>query len=388
VLPGSLSMRRNVTSWIFLLLPVAAVAGCNRGASGASQAQAESSDEAGAQAKRPVRVVVSSPTPAEGAQQLVLPGTIEAWETAPLYARVTGYLESVSADIGDQVESGAELARIVVPEMRAELSSAQSRVAQEQAELELARITKARLQSLREANPEAIPQQDVDVAAAKEQIEAAQVGVAQAEQERLRTLSAFGRLRAPFAGRITKRVLDPGALAREGTTSDALPIVEIARTDKLRLAFEVPEPMAPHVSVGTPVKLRFDAFPGRELEATVARLAGALDPSTRSMRAEIDLENEEGRYQPGMYASVRLAVEMNNGALAVPSRAVRGRGGDRYCLVARDGVLEKAPVVVASDDGRQAMIARGLDPEDRVMVAGSPLARAGTACEAVEEGSE
>jgi len=386
-------MRHDFIRWIFLLLPVAAVAGCNRGESAASQARVESSDEAGAQASRPVRVVVSSPTPAEGAQQLVLPGTIEAWETAPLYARVTGYLESVSADIGDHVESGAELARIVVPEMRAELHSAQSRVAQEQAELELARITRSRLQSLREANPEAVPQQDVDVAAAKEQIEEAQVGVAEAEQERLRTLSGFGRLRAPFAGRITKRVLDPGALAREGTTSDALPIVEIARTDRLRLAFEVPEPMAPHVSAGMPVKVRFDAFPGRELEATVARLAGALDPSTRSMRAEIDLENFEnengaGRYQPGMYASVRLEVEMNNGALAVPSRAVRGRGSERYCLVARDGVLEKAPVVVASDDGRHAMIARGLEPDDRVMVAGSPLARAGTAFEAVEEGSE
>jgi RND family efflux transporter MFP subunit len=261
-------------------------------------------------------------------------------------------------------------------------------VAQEQAELEMARLTRGRLQSLRKANPEAIPQQEVDLAAAKEQIEAAQVGVAQAEQERLRTLNAFGRLRAPFAGRITKRVLHPGALAREGTTSDALPIVEIARTDKLRIAFEVPEPMAPHVSVGSAAKVRFDAFPGKAIEAKVARLAGALSPGTRSMRAEIDLDNTDGSYRTGMYAAVRLQVEMNEGALTIPSRAVRGQAGDRYCLVAREGVLEKAPVIIASDDGRQAVIAQGLDAEDRVMVAGSPLARAGVSIEAIEEESE
>jgi len=382
-------MRRNITSWIFVLLPIAAMGGCNDGTSGTGQAQAESSDEEGASANRAVQVVVSAPAPVEGMQELVLPGTIEAWESAPLYARVTGYLESVSVDIGHEVKGGEELARIVVPEMRAELSSAQSRVAQEEAELALARITRGRLQSLREANLEAIPKQDVDVAEAKEQIEAAQVGVAEAEHERLRTMSAFGRLRAPFAGRITKRILHPGALAREGTTSDALPIVEIARTDRLRIAFDVPEPMAPHVVETTPVKVRFDAFPGRELDATIARLAGALDPSTRSMRAEIDLENEQARYRPGMYASIRLSVEVNEGALAVPSRAVRGPGKERYCLIARDdGVLAKVPVVVASDDGRRALVAKGLKPSDRVVVAGSPLARAGVPYEMTEEEPE
>lgn len=377
-------MHSNANPYL-LVIALLVISGCNRDEPTANEPQSDRAADTGAQTRPPVRVVVSVPTPAEGAQELALPGTIEAWETAPLFARVTGYLTAVSVDIGDQVNSGAELARIVVPEMQAQLSSAGSRVAQEQAELELARLTRTRLQNLREANPEAIPQQDVDVAAAKEQIREAQVGVAQAEQQRLRTLSGFGRLRAPFAGRITKRVLDPGALAREGTTSGAMPIVEIARTDKLRLAFDVPEPMAPHVAVGATVRVRLDAFPGSDIEATVTRLAGALDPSTRSMRAEIDLENEEGRVRPGMYASVRLQAEMNNGALSIPSRAVRGRGSERYALVARGGVLERVPVVVASDDGRRAVIARGLGAEDRVVVAGSPLAREGAACEAVEE---
>lgn len=378
-------MRPEAITLSILILGTA-LAGCDSGGSRAGDTPVEvTEDRPQSNARAPVRVVVQRPSPTEGARSLVLPGNVEAWEIAPLYARVTGYLDSVSVDIGDQVQSGAELARIMVPEMRAELRRAEAKLTQEQAELELARLTRTRLRKLRAANREAIPQQDVDVAAAKEQIEAAQVGVARAELERLRTLSGYARLRAPYAGRITKRILHPGALAREGTSSGAQPIVEIARIDRLRLAFEVPEPLAPHVREGAPVKLRFDAFPGIEAQAAIARVAGSLDANMRSMRVEIDLANAEGRYQPGLYASVEIKIKVAREALSVPSRALRGQGRERYCLVARGGILHRQPVVVAWDDGRRAGIVRGLDRDDRVMVAGSPLAREGVRCEAIEE---
>lgn len=332
-----------------------------------------------------LRVLVERPLEADGNQDLVLPGTVEPWEKAALFSRVTGYLERVAVDIGEKVQKGAEIARIVAPEMRAELRSTEARVVQEQAELELARLTRSRLQNLRQANPEAIPQQDVDVAAAKEHIEAAQVGVVEAERDRLRVLMGYARMRAPFAGRVTKRLLHPGALVREGAASGTQPIVELVRTDRLRLSFNLPEPVTPRVRAGAAVKLRFDAFPGREVEATVSRVSGALDESTRSMRAEIDLTNRKNRYWPGMYASVRLSAQAIEGALSVASRAVRGQGSERYCLVAREGVLHRVPVVVASDDGRHALIAQGLTVDDKVMVAGSPLAREGNQVEAVRE---
>jgi RND family efflux transporter MFP subunit len=370
----------------FILLLGTALAGCDPVASETGDTAGKpGGDRVSANAGAPARVVVQRPTPTEGTQNLVLPGSVESWEVAPLYARVTGYLESVSVDIGDPVPSGAVLARIEVPEMGADLRSAAAKLTQEQAELELARLTRTRLERLRQANREAISQQDVDAAAAKERIEAAQVAVARAAYDRVRTLGDYARLKAPFAGRITKRYLHPGALAREGTSSGAEPIVEIARTDRLRLAFEVPETLAPWVRVGAPVKVRFDAFPGVETETVIARLAGSLDPDTRSMRAEVDLENPEGRYQPGLYASLQIGVERLDGALNVPSRAVRGQGKERYCLVARDGVLHRQPVVVAWDDGHHAVIARGLGRDDRVMVAGSPLAREGMRCDPVEE---
>lgn len=368
-----------------LLLVAVFVLACNSDKPGGSRRKDAAQGSPAGPRGAPVRVVVERPVEADGNQELVLPGTVEAWERAALFARVTGYLDSVAVEIGDEVKSGAEIARIVVPEIGAELRSAEATVAQEQAELELARLTRTRLENLRKTNSEAIPQQDVDVAAAKEHIEAAQVGVAQAQRDRLRTLLGYARIKAPFAGRVTQRFLHPGALVREGTASGTQPVVEIVRTDRLRLSFSLPESVAPRVREGVEVKLRFDAFPGEEVDGVVSRVSGALDESTRSMRAEIDLHSGANRYEPGMYASVRLSALALEGALRIPSRAVRGQGNERYCLVAREGVLHRVPVVVASDDGRSALIVQGLTIEDRVMVSGSTLAREGAKCEVVEE---
>lgn len=341
----------------------------------------------GGQEDARLRVVVEKPEPVHGVRSFVLPGSAEPWEVVPLYARVTGYLDVLHVDIGDPVDADEELARILVPEMEAELRAAEARIEREKAELALARLTHARLAKLHARNPEAVPRQQVDEAEARVDVEKAQLALARAELERLRALGSYSRLRAPFAGRITRRFADPGDLVREGTANGARPVVEIARTDKLRVVFHVPEPLVPHVSPGARVRVRFDALPGHELEATVSRTAGALDSDTRTLRAEIDLENPRGAYRPGMYASVELELEIASGALGVPARAVRGPTRKPYVWAVRDGVLEKVPVVVAWDDGRLAWVVRGLLPEDRVVVAAPALAEPGMAVEAVEEGS-
>lgn len=347
----------------------------------------DSSGEASSELVQPLRVVVERPTPVEGEQTVELPGTLEPWEDALLYARVTGYLKSVSVDIGSVVKAGEVLATIVVPEMDAQLQSAQAQLEQELAEVELASMVEKRLQDLRKANQEAIPQQDVDNAAAKRRVEDAQADLARAEVRRLRTLASFAKLRAPFDGRVTKRILHPGALVREGTTPGAKPIVEVARTNPLRLVLQIPEPLVPSVAVGSELVVHLDAFPGREFEDTIARVSDALDERTRSMRVEVDFENEDQTFRPGMYGKVYLRVDIPEGLLTIPSKAVRGQGGDRYVLVARDGVLHSQPIVVASDDGRRAVVAKGLSTDALVMVAGSPLARDGSPCEPIEKGA-
>ena len=378
-------LRENLLMFKYLLkswLLLATVTGCGLGCA------RETSRATPAEGGRPLRVVVATPAPVEGEQTVELPGTLEPWEDALLYARVTGYLQSVAVDIGSEVKAGDVLATIVVPEMDAQLQSARAQLDQELAEVELASMVEKRLQDLRKANKEAIPQQEVDNAAAKKRVEVAQADLARAEVKRLKTLSSFAKLRAPFDGHVTQRILHPGALVREGTTPGARPIVEVARTQPLRLVLQIPEPLVPSVAVGSELEVQLDAFPGREFEGAIARIASALDDQTRAMRAEVDFDNAEGTFHPGMYGEVYLRVRVPEGLLSIPSRAVRGQGEERYVLVARDGILHKQAIVVASDDGRRAVVATGLSTDALVMVAGSPLAREGSPCEPIEEGAK
>jgi RND family efflux transporter MFP subunit len=363
------------TSLVFAATAITLLAACGQGDS------TPASESAGNAA---LKVVVQKPTASKDAKELILPGTVEAWESAVLFGRVTGYLDSVSVDIGDQVDAGTELARVIVPEMKAELSSARAHLAASKAGKDLARITQKRTEELHERNPEAISRQDVDEAAAKARVAGAQANVAQAELERLKTLMEFSVISAPFAGRITKRHLHPGALVTEGTSSNSAPVLEIARTDRLRIAFDIPEPAVGHIAKDANVTIMLDAYPGQTTEGKISRIAGALDPKTRAMRAEIDLENKGDKYKAGMYAKVILNLEAQPDALVIPSRAVRGQRDKRFVLVAQDGSLKRQSVVVIADDGRNSIVSQGLTLRTLVMIAGSPLATEGSEINAVE----
>lgn len=343
-------------------------------------------------------VVVQRPVVRDVEQSFVLPASLEPREVVELYSRVTGYLESLSVDIGDRVEDGQELARVLVPEMEpslrraeANVEAAKAEVAQQTAAVQLAGLTRQRLGQLRRTEKEAVAQHDVDVAAAGERTHQAELEharaslhVAEAELAHLNALRRFSVLRAPFPGRVIRRVLHPGALVREGTSSGAQPVLDIARTDSLRLVFSVPEQLVPHVRVGQPVKVSLDAFPGRSRDLVVSRISHSLDPKTRSMRVEADVVDDSGELAPGMFANVELGVTIHKSAVVVSSRTVRGTGDGRYVFVVRDDVVRKIPVTVASEDGREAVIVNGLVAEDQVLTSGSPLLREGSLVQVVE----
>jgi RND family efflux transporter MFP subunit len=328
----------------------------------------------------PAIVTVTRPERVTTPKRAVLPATVEPSESAMLFARVTGYVESVSVEIGDDVEAGSELARIVVPEMGPRLAAASARVTQEKAELALAQRTLARMLDLRKQNPDAVARQALDQSSAAEEVERAQLQLAEADLTTLGALAGFAVIRAPFAGRISKRFLHPGALAKEGTAPGAEAVVEIIRIDRLRLRFDIPEPMVSALTTGHPASVHFDALPSQDLETTIARVSGQLDPATRSMRAEIDLGNENAAVKPGMYARIELNIERLP-TWSIPSRAVRGKEHARYVLVVERGLCVQTEVTVAEDDGRQALIRDGLADNDSVVVAGSVLAHAGGPCE-------
>jgi RND family efflux transporter MFP subunit len=364
----------------------------------ACNAPSGSADDPSGSARVP-RISAQTPDSVDFDQKVTLPASIEGIEVAPIYAQVTGYLQTMAVDIGDEVEKDDELAVIAVPELSAQLKRARAAVAKAkanvdvaQARWDIANVEAERLSSLRAKDAGAVAKHDVEVKAARaRQAKAehaaakAELGEAQAEITRLQSRKDFSIIKAPFDGRISQRNLHPGSLVREGTSSDAEPVLEVVRTAQLRLIFYVPETLVPHVKPKQVVTVSPDALPGRAFEAEVTRTAGALDPQTRSMRVEIELANEDGELQPGMFANVFLSATRLTDALTLPSKAVRGRGEERYVFVVEDGVIVRKDVVVAADDGRKAVLSGGIDGSARVMIAGSPLVQAGSRVEILED---
>lgn len=248
-------------------------------------------------------------------------GTLEPYETALLYAKISGFLETVKIDIGDRVRKGDIMARLTVPEMAPQLRQAEAAVKaakalheRAKADARLADITYKRYADLHKEEPGAIPEEDVDIANAKREVAAAQVAVeasaieaAAAKVEELKALMSYTTIKAPFNGVVTQRFLDSGALVTAGTSS-GLPLFEIKRVDILRLAVFIPEAAVPYVHKGTKVSIEFASTPGKPMEAVVERFSGELMTDTRSMRAEIHLSNGEGILLPGMYATVRMSI--------------------------------------------------------------------------------
>lgn len=392
-------MRRRFSS--LYLAGLLSLGACDKaGAAPTSDAAPQPATDA--KAASVFRVFAQSPKAIQFDQEIVLPASVEGMESASLYSQVTGYLESIEVDIGDEVEEGAELAKLRVPEVEAKLKRAYASVEARgadidkcQAELELAQLMLTRKTALRSKNSGATTQHAVDTAAAGVKIAEAELARARAEKAQaigelgeLKTLKRFSTIRAPFAGRIAHRYLHPGSLVREGSSSRAEPVLDIVRVSPLRLVFYVPESMTPYVAIGQEVGFNLDAFPGKEMQGKIVRVAAALDPKTRSTRMELELANSGGELRPGMFANIKLAATTVSEALELPSKALRGRGSERFVYVVAGGTLERVDITVINDDGKRAVLLAGgkggLSADAQIMVSGPPLAQAGSAVEIVE----
>ena len=212
-------------------------------------------------------------------------------------------------------------------------------------------------------------------AEAKEADVAAAIAGKASAEARTRTTSAalveaqvmlgFSDLRNPYArGLVTARHADQGALALAGKT----PIVDVADVSRLRVFFDIPEPDVPHVASGSPITITLDAFPHAPLHTTITRTSGALDPRTRTMQAEVVLDNANGRLMPGMFCHARLKVADRPDAMTIPGSAIYARDGETWVLVADGGSARRADVVVGLDDGRVVEIVSGLEGTERVIL--------------------
>ncbi len=310
-------------------------------------------------------VAVVAPSGVVNSSGLELPGRLEAFIRAPIYARVPGYLKSWKHDIGSKVKAGEVLAEIDTPDLDQQLMQARADLNVAQSNAKLSEITAKRWQSL--AGTDAVAKQDVDQRTFTWDANIAQVKAAQANVDRLVAEAGFKRLIAPFDGIVTARETDIGQLINVGATGGAELFV-VSETEKLRIYVNVPQNYVPSVPAGTKATIQVPEHPGKTYAGTVESSAQSVDPSTGTTLMQIIVDNPSGELMPGDYASIRLQAVASVNVLSVPSSAVifDAKGLSIATVDGNDRVLLK-PVTIGRDLGAVVEIASGLGENDRVI---------------------
>jgi RND family efflux transporter MFP subunit len=323
-------------------------------------------------------------------QTLVLPGQTMAFIDTPIYARASGYLKSWSYDIGAHVKRGDVLAQIETPELDQQLREAQAQLAQNQAaviqaeaNMDLARVTNGRTAELVRQGWTSRQQGDQDRltyagSTAAVDVARANVRVAQAQVDRLEELTRFESVTAPFDGVITARNTDVGALINAGAGSPATELFHTAATQTLRIFVAVPEIDAPNLHPGDVATVTFDAYPGQTFRGTLARTDGAINPASRTLLVEVDVENADDKLLPGAYAFVHFALQGRTRSVVIPANTLLFRSEGLRVGVVRNGAVELVPITIGRDYGDRVEVLTGLDTADLVILNPSDALVGGT----------
>lgn len=317
-----------------------------------------------------------------------------------IYGKVSGFVETITVDVGDKVQEGQLIATIEIPELQDDLDHAiavEKRSAEEvnrlKAAYDDAHLTFTRLDAVDKAQPGLVAQQDIDQAKSKDrETEAAwaaakqQVDVAKADSKKLRTMLAYCQIKAPFNGVITKRSVDPGALIHT-TGSAGSPLVRLSQNDRLRLVFPVSVSFVPYINFGSPLRIRIQSL-GKELAGTVSRFTRKIETGTRTMDVEMDLPNTDLALIPGMYASVEVKLEHRENALVVPVEAVSRKGTPTVYIIDRENKIEERAVKLGLETPAKLEVLAGLEENDRVMIGSRSQVKPGEKVETKIIGSE
>jgi RND family efflux transporter MFP subunit len=323
------------------------------------------------------RVEVVTPTAIASDRSLTLPGSMSALEETVIYPRASGYVRKWNVDIGDKVKEGDTLAEIDTPEVDHQITQAKAQLAQAEAGLELAKanaaFSKQNVARYEKLAPEGVAsQQEFEKARVQADVDEASVTVARSNVEaqranlqRLAQMKSFAHVVAPFAGSIVERNVARGALVTAGNAS---PLFRLAANDPVRVFVQVPQDVAPGVAVGSKAIVKVREFAGREFEGQLARAAGALDSSTRTMNVEVRVPNPKGELLAGMYAEVSLSLPTPHRVFAVPATALLNDAkGLRVAVLGADNHVRWVTVVVERDTGATVEIASGVDGTERVV---------------------
>jgi RND family efflux transporter MFP subunit len=310
--------------------------------------------------------VVSVILPRQGPanEDLVLPGNVQAWHEAPIYARTNGYLKAWHVDLGAEVKKGDLLAEIETPEVDAQLRQAEADLKTAQANNDLAQVTAERWKEL--LKTDSVARQDADEKTSAAAAGAAALASAKANRDRLRDMEGFKRVVAPFDGRITARNTDVGALISAGSGQELFHIVD---SRNLRVYVQVPQNQAWALTPSMTAVLKFTDKPGRTFTATLDSTASAINPSTRTLLAQFVADNSAGELLPGGYAEVHLAIPAAPGVLRVPVGTLVFRAaGLQLATVDAQNHAHLQAVTMGRDFGNEVEITSGLTPESRIIV--------------------
>jgi RND family efflux transporter MFP subunit len=316
-----------------------------------------------------VTVSTTHPKPTDPTgSQLVLPGTVQANIDAPIYARTSGYLKRWLVDIGTRVKAGQLLAEIDTPEVQQQLSQAEADVANAEANSKIAAVTAERWESLRKTD--SVSRQDADEKASLADASKAQLQAANANLHRLRDLSGFQRIVAPFDGVITARETDVGRLITAGGGSGP-ELFRISDERQLRLYVRVPQAFAPQMGPTTTATVSFPDHPGMTFNARMDSTADAIDPTTNTLLVQLKVDNANGALLPGAYADVHFKVPPAalGVSLQLPGNTLLFRSdGIHVATVDAGGHVTLKPIIIGRDYGFAIEVVNGLTPQDVVIL--------------------
>lgn len=350
-------------------------------------------------------------------RKIVLNGEFRPYQSADLHAKIAGYLRQITVDVGSRVREGDLIATLEVPELAAELAQATAErqrseaelrrsgaeVEKAEANLRLTTVSHDRLAAASKAEPGLIAKQEIDEALARRDVASAQVSstksgvaveehriaAARAAEQRIQTMSAYSKITAPFAGVITKRFADPGAMIQAGTASQtqALPVVRLADVSRLRLSVTVPQSAIPMIRMGQHVEVRVSALK-KAFSGTLARETHDVLSASRTMEVEIDVPNSGGLLVPGMYAEVALTLEKRDKGLTIPAGSIINSGGNRSVLIVNSREeIEERVIKTGIETAASVEVVEGLAAADRVVISNRSLLRPGLKVEAKAAGS-
>jgi membrane fusion protein, multidrug efflux system len=294
-----------------------------------------------------------------------LPGRLEAYYRAPIFARVNGYLKSWNADIGARVKAGDVIAEIDAPDLDQQLLQARADLTNQQASAKLSEVTLARRRTLIASN--FVSMQEIDERTADLSNKIAAVNSSQANVERLEALAGYKKITVPFDGIVTARSTDVGALINAGGGSGP-PMFVISDVRKLRVYVNVPQTYVPSVRIGARAVISVPEYPARTFDATVEASAQAVDVNSGTTQMQLGLENAASELMPGGFATVRLTLQRDGGPLHIPSSAlVFNQNGLRVATVGADDRVLFKTVTIARDLGRDIELASGATLDDRII---------------------